>query len=82
MTPEEADRYEKNSPAALQQQQIQAQKEAQADKFKQDQILEDQKQLGKAGAEVLRSATEHSLNMEAVGEPSSNPQSFGSTTTL
>ena len=82
MTPEEAQRYEQNSPAALQQQQIQAQKEAQADKFKQDQILEDQKQLGKAGAEVLRSATEHSLNMEAAGEPSSNPQSFGSTTTL
>jgi len=81
MTKEEAQRYEANSPAAMQAQQLKAQQAMQAQKFQQDQQLEDQKTLGKAGAEVLRSATEHSLNMEAAGQPSENPQSFGSETT-
>lgn len=82
MTPEEVKRYEENSPAALQARQMQAQQAMQQQKFQQERVLEDQRQLGKAGAEVLRSATEHSLNMEATGEPSNNPQSFGSTTAL
>lgn len=82
MTPEESQRYQANSPAAMQAQQLQGQKDMQERKFQQDRILEDEKTLGKAGAEALRSATEHSLSMEATGEPSSNPQSFGSTTTL
>jgi hypothetical protein len=82
MTQEESQRYEQNSPAAMQQKQLQAQQAMQQQKFQQDRVLEDQKTLGKAGAEALRAATEHSLAMEATGEPSSNPQSFGSTTTL
>ncbi len=82
MTPEEAQRYEQNSPVAMQAQQIKGQQAMQAQKFQQDQALEDQKTLGKAGAEALRAATEHSLNLETEGQPSDNPQSFGSETTL
>jgi hypothetical protein len=81
MTPEQQQRYEANSPAALQQQQAKAAQAMQAQKFQQDQQLEDQKQLGKAGAEVLRAATEHSLQGELEqGQPSN--QGFGSTTSL
>ena len=82
MTQQETQRYDANSPAAMQQRQLQAQQAAQQQKFQQDQILEDQKTLGKAGAEALRSATEHSLGMETAGQPSESPQSFGSTTTI
>jgi hypothetical protein len=82
MTPDEKQKHDANSPAALQQAQIQGQQQAQTQKFQQDQILEDQKQLGKAGAEVLRQTTQHSLYMEATGQPSSNPESFGSETNL
>lgn len=82
MTQEQMQRYEANSPAALQAQQLKAQQGMQQQKFQQDQVLEDQKTLGKAGAEALRAATEHSLNMETTGQPSDNPQSFGSETTL
>ena len=82
MTQDQIQKYEANSPAAMQAQQLKAQQAMQTQKFQQDQQLEDQKALGKAGAEVLRSATEHSLNMEGAGEPSDNPQSFGSETTL
>lgn len=70
MTMDEMKRHEANSPYALQQNQLAAQKQAQTEKFQQDRILEDQKQLGKAGAEVLRQATQHSLDMEATGLPS------------
>jgi hypothetical protein len=82
MTQEEAQRYEQNSPAALQQQQLKAQQAMQAQKFQQQETLQDQNTLGKAGAEALRAATEHSLNMETQGQPSDNPQSFGSETTV
>ena len=82
MSPEQLEQYKENQPAVLQQRQLQAQQAMQQQKFQQDKELEDQKQLGKAGAEVLRSATEHSLSQLATGEPSTNPQSFGSTTTL
>lgn len=82
MTDEESKRYEANSPAAMQQKQLQAQEKAQTQKFQQQRILEDQKALGQAGAQALRAATEHSLSMEATGQPSNNPQSFGSQTTL
>jgi hypothetical protein len=82
MSPEEIQKHEANSPAAMQAQQLKGQQAMQAQKFQQDQQLEDQKTLGKAGAEVLRSATEHSLGMEQAGQPSDNAESFGSTTTV
>jgi hypothetical protein len=80
MTDTEVQRYEQNSPAALQKQQAQAAQAAQAQKFQQDQIIEDQKQLGKAGAQVLRSATEHAMQGEITGEPATT--GFGSNETL
>ena len=43
--------------------------------------MEDAKQLGKAGAEVLRQTTEHALtNMEVEGEPGNT--GFGDTAAL
>jgi hypothetical protein len=80
MTDEEVQKYEANSPAALQQQQLKAQQAMQQQKFQQEQQLEDQRALGKAGAEVLRSATEHAMQGEVTGQPSD--QGYGSTTTL
>lgn len=80
MTPEEKQRHEANSPAALQAKQLEAQKAQQTEKFEHERTLEDQKQLGKAAGEVLRTATEHSLSQEATGEPGN--VGFGSTTTL
>jgi hypothetical protein len=80
MTDEEVQKYEANSPAALQQQQLKAQQAMQQQKFQQEQQLEDQRTLGKAGAEVLRSATEHAMQGEVTGQPSD--VGYGSTTTL
>jgi len=80
MTPQEQQEHKANSPAALQQQQLQAQQQMATQKFEHEKEIEDQKELGKAGAEVLRSATEHSLNSEISGEPGN--QGFGSSTAL
>jgi hypothetical protein len=81
MTPEEKQKHDANSPAAMQQAQMQGQQQAGLQKFQQEQTLEDQKQLGKAGAEVLRQSTQHALDSEMVnGEPGNT--GFGSTTGL
>jgi hypothetical protein len=81
MTPEEKQKHDANSPAALQQNQLQAQKQSQLAQFQHDEQMEDAKQLGKAGAEVLRQTTEHALtNEEVEGEPGNT--GFGSTTAL
>jgi hypothetical protein len=82
MTQDQIKRYEANSPAAMQQAQLQGQQAMQANKFQQEQQLEDQRTLGKAGAEVLRSATEHALGSEVTGNPESVTEGYGSTTTL
>lgn len=82
MTAQQLKMYQENQPAVLQQRQAQAQQAMATQKFQQEKELEDQRQLGKAGAEVLRSATEHSLGELDSGEPSNNPQSFGAETTL
>jgi hypothetical protein len=77
MTPQEKQRAQANSPAALQQQKLAAANQMQLQQFQQEERLEDQKQLGKAGAEVIRQTTEHALNSEEVnGEPGST--GFGS----
>jgi hypothetical protein len=81
MTDDEVQKYEANSPSAMQAAQAKAQQNMQTQKFQQQQQLEDQKTLGKAGAEALRAATEHSLNLETMGQTSDNPESFGSETT-
>ncbi len=81
MTSKEIEVYEGNKPAAIQQRQAQAQAQMQTQKFQQAQQAEDQKQLGKAGAEVLRQATEHAMDGELLNGAPDN-QGFGSTTTL
>jgi hypothetical protein len=81
MTQDDIQRYEANSPAALQQAQSKSQQQLELQKFQQEKELEDQRQLGKAGAEVLRSATEHSLDSES-GAASQGNTGFGSETTL
>ncbi|HZS43451.1 MAG TPA: hypothetical protein VFA52_04670 [Candidatus Paceibacterota bacterium] len=80
MTPEQQQKYEANSPAALQVAQAQIAQQLQTQKFEQEKELEDQRQLGKAGAEVLRQATEHSLQSEIGREPP--PGSYGFETAL
>ena len=81
MTDEEKQKHDANSPAALQQNQLQAQKQSQLSQFQHDEQMEDAKQLGKAGAEVLRQTTEHALtNMEVEGEPGNT--GFGDTAAL
>ena len=60
---------------------LQAQKQSQLSQFQHDEQMEDAKQLGKAGAEVLRQTTEHALtNMEVEGEPGNT--GFGDTAAL
>ena len=72
MTPQEQQAHQANKPAALQAGQIQAQKEAQLQQFQHEERLEDMKQLGKAGAEVMRQTTEQALTpIEVEGEPGS-----------
>ena len=69
MTPEEKQKHDANSPAALQQKQLQAQQQQGLQKFQQQQQLEDQQQLGKAANEVLRQTTEKALTpLEVTGE--------------
>jgi hypothetical protein len=81
MTPQEKQKHDANSPAALQQNQLQAQQQMGLQKFQQQQTLEDQKQLGKAGAEVLRQSTQHALDSEEVNGVPGNT-GFGSETGL
>lgn len=80
MTPDEKQKHDANSPAALQQAQIAAQKESEQRKFEQEQKLEDQKQLGKAGNEGYRAAIEHATDPQMMGEQTT--RGFGSTTAL
>lgn len=78
MNAQEQAKHDANSPAALQQQQLQAQQQMQTQKFEAAEKLEDQKQLGKAAGEQLRLATEHSLAQEGTGEPAT--EGYGSNT--
>jgi hypothetical protein len=80
MTDQEKAREQANSPAALAQQQAQNAKAAQDEKFKQEQILENQKQLGKAGNEAVRASIEKSTSPEYTGKEQT--EGFGSTTAL
>jgi hypothetical protein len=79
-TPQEQQAYQGNQPAAIQQKQLAAQQAAQQAQFQHEKELEDMKQLGKAGAEVLRASTEHALNSELTGTPSSS--GFGADQTI
>jgi hypothetical protein len=79
MTPEEKQKYDANTPSALQARQLRAQQQMQLQKFQQEQQLEDQRAMGKGANEVLRQATEKALTPEEVeGVPGNT--GFGDTT--
>lgn len=80
MTPQEKQKHDANSPAAMQQQQLAAQQKMAQDKFQQEQTLENQKQLGKAGNEGFRAAIEKATDPQLQGEDTTH--GFGSTTSL
>lgn len=81
MSDEQKQTYQQNKPAAIQQKQQQGQQALQTQKFQQEQLLEDQRSLGKAGAEVLRQSVEQAITPEEVqGEPGGT--GFGSETGL
>lgn len=81
MTDDERKKHDANQPSALQANQLQAQDAMQTKQFQHEEKLEDMKQLGKAGAEVMRQTTEAALTSEAVeGQPGN--KGFGDTTAL
>lgn len=80
MTDKEAVEYKSNSPAALMQQQAQNAQAAGEQKFKQEQTLENQKQLGKAGNEAVRESIRKATAPALTGEP--QVAGFGNITAL
>jgi hypothetical protein len=81
MTSEQVQTAKANTKASLLQQQLQAKQSMQTQQFQHEETLEDQKQLGKAGNEVLRQATEQATTpLEVTGQPGG--AGFGSTTVL
>jgi hypothetical protein len=81
MTPEEKQKHDSNSPAAMQAAQAKNAQVMQQKQFEQEQTLENQKQLGKAGNEAFRSSIEKSTAPELSGGPDQT-QGFGATTAL
>ena len=81
MSPEEKQKHEANSPAAMQAAQMKNAQTMQQQKFEQEQTQENQKQLGKAGNEAFRASIEKSTSPELMGGPEQT-QGFGATTAL
>ena len=78
MTDEQMQTAKANTKAALMQVQLNAKQQSQTQQFQHEETLEDQKQLGKAGNEVLRQSIEQATTPEEVqGEPGG--VGFGST---
>ena len=73
MDPKRQQQVQANSPAALQQQQAQAQSQAEDKKFAQEQQLEEQRQLGKAAGEQVRTLYEHAMAQEVNPEEGLEP---------
>jgi hypothetical protein len=81
MTDPEKARHQANSPAALQAAQQKNAMDMQQQKFQQEQVTENQKQLGKAGNEAFRASIEKSTQ-PAMGVGGDQTQGFGATTAL
>lgn len=70
MTPQEQQRAQANSPAAIAQMKLQAAQSQQTQQFQQKQALMDQENFGRSARDVIRKAIMESGNPEAVtGEP-------------
>jgi hypothetical protein len=80
MTDQEKQKHDANSPAALQQAQAASAQKMQVAKFQQEQQIENQKQLGKAGNEAFRTAINKATTPELEGQDTTT--GFGSTTAL
>jgi hypothetical protein len=81
MTPQEKMTHQANKPAALQANQMKANQMSQQQQFQHEETMEDEKQLGKAGAEVLRQSIEQATTpLEVTGQPGG--VGFGSTTAI
>jgi hypothetical protein len=80
MTDQQTQEHKANSPAALAQQQAKAAQAQQAQKFQQEQVLENQKQLGKAGNEAIRASIEKATQPDYTGE--NQVSGFGSETAI
>src|SRR5579859_6201480 len=80
MTDQEKAQAQANSPAALARAQAENAEKMQNEKFKQQQVIENQKQLGKAGNEAVRASIEKSTQPEYLGV--NNTEGFGSQTAL
>lgn len=81
MNPQERQQYQANSPAAIQAAQAKAQQQLEDKKFQQQQTLENQRQLGKAGNEAFRASVEKSTKPEIMGGPDQT-QGFAASTAL
>jgi hypothetical protein len=81
MTEDEKKKHDANSPAAMQAAQQKSALDMQAQKFGQEQTMENQKQLGKAGNEAFRASIEKSTQPAMMGGPDQT-QGFGATTAL
>ncbi len=81
MTPEQLQQHQANSPAAIQAAQAKAQQSMADKKFQDQQTLENQRQLGKAGNEAFRASVEKSTKPSIMGGPEQT-QGFGATTAL
>jgi len=79
MTPEEKQKHDANSPAALQQAQIANNNKQMQAKFEQEQTLENQKQLGKAANQGYRTAIEHATQSELQEGQAGNTGEFSET---
>src|SRR5208282_4027249 len=79
MSPEEKQKHDANSPAALQQAQMANNNKQMQAKFEQEQTLEDQKQLGKAANQGYRTAIEHATQSELQEGQAGNTGEFSET---
>lgn len=70
MTPQEQQKHDASSPSAMAQANAAAQGAAADKKFQQDQVLENQKEMGRAANRILEKTMDHATSAEEItGEP-------------
>lgn len=77
MSPEEQQKHDANSPAATQAAQAQSMDAAGDKKFQQEQVLENQKEIGRAANRVLEKTMDHATSAEEI-TGQANGTGFGS----
>lgn len=74
MTPQQQQRRQANSPAAIQQQKGQQAQQQSVQKFQQTVQEEQEKELAKAGGEVIRTSIEHGMQTDPLAQPFTGEQ--------